>query len=257
MSTANMSFDPYSQNLTGLMADGTTSLIINMQDLDYYLFYNAKVCINYGAQLGASIVMFVVVLATTRENKRRSPLFFLNLLSLALSALRSLLQVLYYTDQWTEVYANFADDYSSITQSEHATSVASVVIIALFVLSIELSLLMQTQVVCITLAKKRRLAVMVISYVVASLAIIFRTILMIGNAICIMKNESFDWTWALDGALITETVSVWYFCLVFIIKLGITIVKRKKMGLKQFGPMQIICIMGGCTMVIPCKYYVT
>lgn len=253
MSSSNMSFDPYTQNVTGLMADGVTPLVFNMADLDSFLFYNSKVCINYGTQMGASMVMFIVVLVTTRENKRQSPLFFLNLLSLFLSSLRALLQVLYYTGPWTEIYANFAYDYSKVTRSDYATSVASVVIIALFVFTIEVSLLLQIQVVCVTLEKRRRLAVMIVSYVIATLAIVFRIILMVGNAVSIMKGLSFDWTWALDGALVTETVSVWYFSIIFVVKLGITIFNRKKMGLKQFGPMQIICIMGGCTMVIPCE----
>lgn len=248
-----MPFNPYQQDLTGLMADGVTPLIFNMADLDFFLFYSSRVCINYGTQMGASILMFIVVLISTHENKRSSPLLFLNLLSLALSALRSFLSVLYYTNQWTELYANWADDYSGVPQAAYATSVATDVISALFLLAVEISLLMQTRVVCVTLEKRSRFLTMGVSYGVVVSAVVFRTIVMIGNCIATIKALSFNVQWALSGALVTETLSIWYFCLVFVIKLGCTIRKRKQMGLKQFGPMQIICIMGGCTMVIPCK----
>jgi pheromone alpha factor receptor len=63
------------------------------------------------------------------------------------------------------------------------------------------------------------------------------------------------YSWLASAALITETISIWYYCLIFVGKLGITLYQRKKLGLQQWGPMQIICIMGGCTMVIPCKFY--
>jgi hypothetical protein len=41
--------------------------------------------------------------------------------------------------------------------------------------------------------------------------------------------------------------------MIFISKLGMTIYQRRKMNQKQWSVLSIVFIMGGCTMVIPCK----
>lgn len=249
-------FDPYTQNFTLLMADGVTEFQVDIPTLDAFVLYNTQVGINYASQIGASIVMMAVVLLVTRESKRRSPLFVINMISLALSVIRSLLQALYFTSAFSEAYAYFSGDFSAVPRSAYVNSIASVVMTFLLLCTVELSLVLQTRVVCTTLRDKYRFAIVAVSILVTFLTVGFRFAHMVANAVAIISLQTtFSLTWLASAALIMETISIWYFSLIFVAKLGFTIYQRKKLGLGQWGPMQIICVMGGCTMVIPCEFY--
>ena len=50
---------------------------------------------------------------------------------------------------------------------------------------------------------------------------------------------------------ITQSVSIWVFSCVFTYKLGYAIYQRRRLNMPQFGPMQIVFIMGCQTMFIP------
>ena len=255
MSATNQTptFNPYTQNFTLLMPDGVTAFQVSIPDLDQFFFYNTQVSINYASQIGASIVMLAVVLLITKESKRRSSLFFINVVSLILSVIRSLLQTLYWVGPFNESYAYFSGDYNAVPSSTYANSIASIIMTLLLLCSVELSLVLQTRVVCTTLRESYRLAIVALSLFITLLTVGFRFGDMVENAIAIVELEP-TYSWLASAALITETISIWYFCLIFVGKLGITLYQRKKLGLRQWGPMQIICIMGGCTMVIPCKF---
>jgi pheromone alpha factor receptor len=249
-------FDPYTQNITLLMADGVTAFQVSLTDLDEFVLYNIQVSINYASQIGASIIMLVVVLLVTGESKRRSPIFVINVISLILSIIRSLLQTLYWVGPFSETYAYFSGDYSAVPRSAYANSIASILMTLLFLCTIELSLVLQTRVVCMTLRESYQFIITAISLLITLLTVGFRFADMVENAIAIIGLETtYNLTWLASSALIMETISIWFFCLIFVGKLGITLYQRKKLGLRQWGPMQIICIMGGCTMVIPCKFF--
>ncbi|KAI9742168.1 MAG: hypothetical protein M1818_004068 [Claussenomyces sp. TS43310] len=252
MANHNQTFDPYTQSFTIYEADGTTPVQISVADLDAFNLYNTEICVNYGSQLGASLIMLVVIILVTRDSKRRSPLFLLNIVSLMLSTIRSLLQILYWVGPFNETYAYFSGDFGAVPRSAYANSVASVVMTFLFLCTIELSLVLQTRVVCSTFRRRYRLGITMLSSIVALLAIGFRFASMVKNAEAIVSAlETYFLTWLASATLIMETISIWYFSTIFVSKLAVTLYQRRKLGLKQWGPMQIICIMGGCTMVIP------
>jgi pheromone alpha factor receptor len=252
--TKNSTFDPYTQNITILMADGVTPLQVSIADIDESALYNVQVSINVAAQFGASLIMLIVVLLLTKSAKRKSPLFMVNVLSLALSTIRALLAALYFTSAWTELYAEFSGDYSAIPRSAYTNSIAAIVMSLLLLCTIEISLIIQTKVVCTTLKDSYKFAVLAVSVLIALLAVAFRFAFTVENAITILDAESsIDTVWLYSASLITETISIWYFSAIFVAKLGYTLFQRRKLGLRQWGPMQIVCIMGGCTLIIPCK----
>lgn len=256
MSSSNTSFNPYNQTITLLMADGVTPFNITVADLDEYNFYNTKVVANYASQIGACIIMFILVLMVTSPGKRKARLFWINLVSLALAIIRPILLTIYWTGPWIEIYGYFAYDYSAVPRSAYANSVAALVITFLLLCSIELSLFLQVQVITRAMMGDRfRWALLCVSGIVIVLTIGLRFGSMVRNAESIMGAAyTYNLQWLASGALIMETISIWYFCLIFVAKLGYCIWERKKkLSLKPWGPMDIICIMGGCTMVIPCK----
>ena len=248
------SFDPFTQSFTLHMADGTP-FNVSIPDLDSFMLYNIQISINYSAQLGASFLLLVVLLLLTKNEKRRSPIFVINSLSLFLNTARNILQCLYFTGPFSETYAYFAQDYSRVPRSAYATSVAGTVLIFLLLVCVELSLILQTRVVCTTIRQLYRRGIFALSFLIALVAVAFRLALCVENSEYIVSlTYLVPLTWLGSAANITTSISVFWFCAVFVTKLGLAIRQRRKLGLRRFGPMQIIFIMGCQTLVIPGMY---
>ena len=249
--TLPASFDPFAQTITLLLQDGTP-FNISMHDLDVYRSYGIRICINYSSQIGASFTLLLILLTLSKREKRRSPIFFLNVLSLAVNTIRSLLQCLYFTGPFYYPYAYFSGDYSKVPQSQIGISIAADTLTLVLVILIEISLILQVRAVCVTTRETQRFWIMVTSVTVAMVAIGFRFALVVINSEAIRNIENFgSWLWLVTATTITQAISIWFFSLVFLIKLGYALVLRRRLGLRQFGPMQIIFIMGCQTMVIP------
>ncbi|KAI9835074.1 MAG: hypothetical protein M1819_002626 [Sarea resinae] len=248
---SSQAFNPFNQTFTLLLPD-ETPINVTMQDLNAYVNYGIEICIDYSAQFGASLVLLVVLLLLTKSEKRRSIIFAVNVLSLALNTIRSLLQCFYFTGPFYQPYAYFSQDFSRVPHSEYATMVASIVLTFLLLVSLEMSLVFQTRVVCVTLRDIHRRCITLVSGQIALCAIGFRFALMVENAIYIMNAEDFEsFAWLASASNITTSISICFFCAVFVIKLGFAMSQRRKLGLRQFGPMQVIFIMGCQTLIIP------
>ena len=244
-------FDPYSQSFTLQASDGTF-FNVSIPDLDYLVNYDNQVCINYGAQTGASIILLIVLLLLTKSDRRASPIFIVNTLSLALNIIRNVLQSLYFTGPFSETYSVFSGDFSQVSTRDYAISITAAVFTLLVLLCVECSLCLQTRVVCVTMRQLYRKIVFVASVTIALLAIVSRLALCVENSIYIVHAK-------VDGPLhqlvsaanITETISICWFSAVFVTKLAFALNERRKLGLARFGPMQIIFIMGCQTLIIP------
>lgn len=247
-------FNPYEQSFTLLGANGTP-FNVTIPELDYFVYYNNQICISYGAQLGASIVLLIVLLLLTKRDKRTSAIFIINALALIFNIIRNVMFALYFTGPWTETYAYFGQDYSGVHTRDYAESVNSAVFTFLVLVCIDMSLCLQTRVVCITLRSVHRIGIFIASISVALVGIGFHFTLLVENCIFIVNAKAEDSLyWIVEASQIANTVSICFFCTVFTTKLGFALRQRKKLGLAQFGPMQILFIMGCQTLVIPGMY---
>ncbi|KAI4187372.1 MAG: hypothetical protein LQ348_004098 [Seirophora lacunosa] len=244
-------FDPFSQSFTLLSGDGM-AINITIPELDAFILYSVQISINHAAQLGASLIILIVLLLLTKPDKRKTPILIINCTALVLNVLRSLLQCLYFTGPFSETYAYFSLDYSRVTRSDYASQVTITVLMWLLLLCVEASLLLQVRVVCVTLLDFYKHIIYALSTCIAGLALAFRLALSIENAKYILALESqFSLHWLASAANITTSVSICWFSLVFVIKLGLALNQRKKLNVGSFGPMQIIFIMGCQTLIIP------
>lgn len=244
-------FDPFSQSFTLRLRDGTP-FEVTMADLDEYVLYGLQISINYAAQLGASLIFLIVLLLLTKPDKRRSPIFVINSVALTLNFLRNLLQCLYYTGPFSEAYAYFAADYSRVSASDFANQVAITVLNWVLLVCVETSLLLQVRVVCVTVRRAYQQVIFVFSALTAGLAVGFRLAYCIVNSKYILSlAPTQPLRWLASATNITTSISICWFCVVFIIKLGFALDQRKKLGVGSFGPMQIIFIMGCQTLIIP------
>jgi pheromone alpha factor receptor len=250
-STVPPDFDPYTQAFRLLGPDGTP-FSITVADLDYWRLYGVRLAINYGSQIGATSILLFMLLLLTKSEKRRSWIFILNALCLVTNTVRSILYSLFLTGNYFNPYAIFSGDYSRVTSSNRATTIAANTMTLIVVILVMMSLGMQVWVVCITTPKIQRIFIMSVTTIFALFAVGYRFALtVIGNALA-MKDEGLEnHTGLQKQTQIFITVAIWIYCLVFTFKLGDAIFQRRKLGMTQFGPMQIIFIMGCQTMIVP------
>ena len=243
--------DPFIQIVTLHLADGTP-LDLPLSELDEFMLYNLQICINFASQIGASLILLIVLVLLTKPDKRRAPIFVTNALSLALSVIRNILQCLYFTGPFTKIYAYFGQDYSHVAGKDYGVSVATAFMTLLLLICVQSSLILQIRVVCCTLPVLHRRVIYVTSFLIALLAAAFRLALCVQNSKYIVsRTYETSLEWLGNASNITISISICWFCAAFVTKLGFALNQRRKLGLDQFGPMQIIFIMGCQTLFIP------
>lgn len=243
-------FDPFEQNIIMHEADGTPFLV-SVNSVDAWLQYCIRICINYGCQMGASAVLLIVLILLTRAEKRSSTAFWLNSLALVSNVARLLCQLIYFTGPLVRLYPIFAGDYSRIPRSAYADSIVGAAFSFLAVVFMEVSLVLQVQVVCVTLRNWYRQVLLAVSVLVAMIPIGFRFALLVINSMSIMDLEVISSPWLENATNVVVTVSICFFCTIFVVKLGFVIKLRKKLGVREYGPMKVIFVMGCQTMIIP------
>ncbi|KAI9040735.1 alpha-factor pheromone receptor STE2 [Aspergillus affinis] len=252
MANKTLDFDPFDQPLTFRYADGTP-FVVTVDEVDTNLIqYSIRICINYASQLGATIAIFVVLLLLTRPEKRGSAVFVLNAAALICNIGRTVCQVTFFSGPFVRLYPYFSGDYSRVPRSAYANSILGTVFPTLQLICFEASLLLQVQVVCANLRRRYRRALVVGLSLIAFMALGFRFTLMVLNSMLIMDAAvPNSLNWLESAANITLTISICIFCAVFVIKLGFAIHLRKRLGVRDLGPMKVIFIMGCQTLVIP------
>lgn len=250
-------FNPSDQNVTFFYNDGTP-FNVSTSDIDYLIQSGVQASISYGSQIGASVVVLVILLLLTKAEKRRSALFALNTSALVLNIIRIFCEALYFTSDFFRVYPFFTGDFSGVPVSAYAAQILAVVLGFLLVVCIQVSLVLQTTVVCTNLSDTYRRIVLGVSVGVALVPVGFRLGMAVENAKAIAARASFGaFLWLQKANTVLLTISICFFCAVFVLKLGYTIWKRKQLGIAQFGPVQAIFIMGCQTMIVPGESLIT
>ncbi|KAB8339304.1 hypothetical protein FH972_022237 [Carpinus fangiana] len=248
--------DLFAQAIPILLPDGTT-MTITPVDIDAYTNYGIRICINYASQIGASFVLLATLALVTRADRRTSAVFALNMASLLLNGIRNILQCLYFSGPFYTFYAQFAGDFSRVPPSQFGASIAGIVLTWLLLASIEASLVLQVRAVCVTLPRAQRTTVLLLCAFVALLALAFRFALVVTNARAVVALAAFDgYYWLAATNNYVTMASVCLFSGVFVGKLGVALVQRRRLGLRQFGPLQILFVMGCQTLVVPAVFAV-
>lgn len=247
-------FDPYTQNVTMHYASGKP-FNVPMADLDMFVQYNVRLCINYGSQLGASVVLLVILLLLTRPEKRSSAVFRINGAALFLNFMRLLFECVHFSTGFEGVYQYFSYDYSGVPSSAYAISILGVILETIVVICVQASLVMQVQVVCATLRRRYRKILLGVSILMALVPIGFRLAWMVENSVYIITLGNMMQLWWLEsGTNIAITTSICFFCTVFVAKLGYAIKQRHRLGVREFGPMKVVFVMGCQTLTVPALF---
>ncbi|KAI4727362.1 hypothetical protein E4T49_04935 [Aureobasidium sp. EXF-10728] len=206
-----------------------------------------------GVQFGASLILFLVLVLLSKHDKRRSPVFIFNTAALFFNMIYALMQCCIVTSSWWDIYPVLVGDYGVVTPAAQHLTTAVAVFVTLVALCIEVSLVLQVHVVSITLRTWQKLSILAVSSFVAVVAMGFRIAQSVVSVRCNNKADAFcsSTTWLAKAKDISLTLSICFFSAIFCARLGWSLRERRKLGMKQFGSMQIIFIGGFQTMVIP------
>lgn len=259
---ANSTFDPYQQAFILLGPDGVTPVPAFMDELVALQANIMQSAIIYGVQIGLALLLLIIMVLMTQVDKRKSLVFLSNISALGLVAVRNILAcaelggVFYNYYNWQLHY------YPVGAALTHAQGLSlSAEIVSFFVdAAIYASLVLQVHIVCVTLSSLEKSAVMAISSLVALMAVTLRLTLAIMNGKYLILGID-STTVAQEEAVnrvgsamnIVSVTSIAFFAAIFIAKLANAIWIRHQLGMPQFGPMQVIFVMGCQTMFVPRK----
>ena len=253
--TVPLDFDLWTQNVTLILPDGS-NFNFTVENFNEMRLYTGRLAISYGTQIGASILLLLVLLLLTRAEKRKSSIFLVNALCLLVNAIRCVLLSCYVTSTWANPYSQMVGNYSRVTNKDKVTVVAANIFTILVTVLVMVSLSLQVWVVCITTMPVQRFIIMGATTLVACVATGYKVAFVILNIKQTLRGQEVGpYRYVVSTSYITQAVSIWLFSCVFTYKLGHAIIQRRKLKMPQFGPMQIVFIMGCQTMLVPGKIF--
>lgn len=251
-------FDPLNQNFTILTPDGETAFSVALSFVNEVQANTVRQGIIIGSQVGAAALLLVCLMLVTKKDKRRSVIFILNALALLLVVIRGIFEGIVFTGPFYDWYRYLTWDYLNTKQAQ-AVSVCSEVAGVLLIVVLELSLVFQVRIVCCTLQPVWCHLVNTVNMFVALLVAGARLGLAVLNIHWNILGIQHETAWQfhrlnrLASALyLLFVIGIGISAAIFCTKLAFAIRRRHSMGITQFGPTQIIFIMGCQTMIAPC-----
>ncbi|MBE3046432.1 hypothetical protein IMZ48_28650 [Candidatus Bathyarchaeota archaeon] len=251
--------DPSLQLVSFTGPNGTTmSIPIDVVDLNTHVAINT--CINYGSQLGASIMMLLVVLAMNPTTKLLRAYTAVQVAALAVNVVRMVLLSLYWPSRFWDFYPRFTGDYTSVPASEYHVSAAANTMSLLVNVLIEACLIMQAWAMVKLWSDVWKWAAAVSSALMSLTTIGFRF------AFCVIQNRAISGNippnsinWVPQAAISTAAASIFWYCALFNMQLVTHLVKNRTFLPTTSGltPMEALAVSNGILMVIPGKRHPT
>ena len=252
-------FDPYLQNVTFLYRDGKTQINASIPAIDFRFIECVSVTLNYGAQIGACIIMFCVVLAMTPTSKLRRPSSVLHILGLVVCAIRTGLLAAFFTSKFLDFYVFYADDFTDIPFRDYQVSVAANIFSMLLAVVVEAALMNQAWTMVVLWPKVAKYAITAFSAIVTLLTISFRIAFCVVQSKAVWHLEPIHVTYAalIRTTIILNTFSICWFCALFNVKLIMHLVRHRGILASKgsLTPMEVLVMTNGVLMVIPGSPY--
>jgi len=237
-----------------------------------YLNYTASYVFNFGLQAGFSILLAVTLLALTRPSKRHTPIFLLNIFALTACIVRVILSACYF---WSPSWAYFIQ-FITLVDSEPDAHVwqlddpytwrgqmVAAFFAAVQVTCIFVSLFLQIKAVCAPMVVRwQQQSMMGLTGFIAFANIFLawlHTSLQMSTINELVVSHGERWSLGIEYIGLWQLIrwinqgSIAYFSLIFGAKLAVAVAQRRRMGIKQFGAMEIVLIMALQTMLVPGK----
>ncbi|KAK4888523.1 pheromone alpha factor receptor [Elasticomyces elasticus] len=256
----NTTFNGYEQSFIVAGPDGKTAFPATIEDILRLNTLCISQSIIFGTQVGITGLLFVILMLMTKRDKRQSAVFLLNAASLLMIFIRNVLaclslnSIFYNFYNWELAYYPVGPELKHAQDVNAAAEVLGIIINTL----IFSSLVLQIRIVCCTLTHTAKIGITVVSVIVALAALTIRFALVVLNieynifGIGTSTIQQFQLLTQMAKANNIITVAaIAFFSAIFVVKLAFAIHLRRKLNMKQFGPMQIIFVMGCQTMFVP------
>lgn len=227
---------------------------INLQALDSFQRQRMLLVALFAVRAGCSALVSILLFLLTP--RRTTPVYVFNQTSLILFFVQSTLFLVNAFSPFGAISTVFTKSYADVTIANVNVSVATSVFQLLFIITIQCSLVFQARTVFPRQSKAQILATMVLGCM--SLATITLYTLYIAQTcwvatnprgIPLFKGRFGNKLPSISQIMFAASISLSTF--IFVGKLIVAIRTRRVLGLKQFGPLQIVCIMGAQSMIIP------
>lgn len=224
-----------------------------LKDLDYLRTHYVQDGIIFGVKIGACSLMFIVCFLFTKNWKQ--PVFILNQISLFFLWLETIFYITFELGEFHSMSTVLTLSANGVGSFDKGISNASSVFQLFLIWSIEASLFFQ----CWTMYRDAFSIVgQCVPWVMLCIAVIpnvvFWFIYVVVNCVGLANPYTslvLDHPWIYTVPRILFTFSVMTFSFLSVNKLFITLKRRRNMGLRQFGPFQIIFIMSIQSMTVP------
>jgi pheromone alpha factor receptor len=249
-------FDPHTQLVSFLAADGETPIQVPVDAIDSFNEESVSVSINYGAQLGACIIMLFVMLIMTPSHKFHRPSSVLHIAALVVSIVRMALLSAYFPSPFNEFYNFWAADYSSVPMTDFYVSIAGNTFSLILVVVIEAALFNQAWAMVSLWPNMAKYTLSILSVGITLVTVGWRiAFTVIQNKAVLSLVPPAEFLWVAHSMVITNALSICWFCALFNVKIVSHLVTNRSVlpSNRALTPMEILIMTNGLLMVIPGK----
>ena len=248
-------FDPYTQTINMTLRDGT-QLPLSIPVINEVNQSAISTSVNYAVQAGACIVMLAVVLTMTPKKRFGRLPTILSILALTLNIIRMLLLIVYFTSQWFDFYTFYSLDRQRITQMHLTNSVAATVLSIPITLVLETALMVQAWSMLRLWPNVYKLVATAASGIIVTAVVVCCFANAIEQSQFILMDPppmTAVTPWQKLSFLITFTVSIIWFCFLFIARLVIHMWQTRSLlpSISGLKPVDVLVITNGLLMLLP------
>jgi pheromone alpha factor receptor len=215
-----------------------------------------KTLVVAGLAIGMTSVVMIIMLLLSRPEKRRTPVFILNLLALVTMFIRMFTVAIAWNGPIQSMSVIFLGTEILVSDTALAANYVYDFVTIIWYFVILASMIFQVRVVFAAETAKSRNTVTaglgVLAFSVWATQVVIQVTGFIEEV-----NKTADyptWYYPLENAShILWAITIGLSSLIFVLKLLYLIHKRHQMGFKTFGPLQIVTIMGAQCLIIPCN----
>jgi pheromone alpha factor receptor len=250
-------FDPRGQTFYIAGTDGVADMPISMPAIEMQRQRLARICINYGCQLGLTIMSLIVVLMLLPSYKLRRSLHVVQVAALVAGVLRLSLLVLYFPGPLSGYYVAWTKDPTVLQPSDyysHTTATSFGVIQFALILA---ALILQSWAMIRTWPPRWHMPVLGFSIVLATATVSVKAVWVVrytyalrGHTLPVQLDD------AGEAAVALGAISIFYFCGLFFAHLSRHLlttrgsIARPHRGLTS---LEILAIGNGVLMLLPSK----
>ncbi|KAL2022258.1 hypothetical protein VTK56DRAFT_5868 [Thermocarpiscus australiensis] len=247
-------FDPLNQEFFILGPDGKTPIPLTPTFVTSYYFDAASLSILYGFQLGACLMMLVVVLAMTPRIRFKRIPTIMNVLALVLNSIRMLFLAIYFTSTFLNFYVVITGDVRFVSRSDYNVSATATVLSIPITMLIEAALFVQawSMLKLWPTLYKVPAALVSMALVVTTIGFNF-AVTMIQTRYILFSIDPRPLVWARKLSLSLLTTSITWFCFLFNIRLVMHMWSNRSIlpSLKGLKAMDVLVITNGILMFVP------